>query len=62
MQEQVVCSMFDLSGKMVYQQTYENVQPEALLQVELSTVSNGMYQVVISTATGQSVSRLAVAR
>ena len=62
MQEQVVCSMFDLSGKLVYQRTYENVQPDALLQVELSTISNGMYQVIISTETGRSVSRVAVAR
>jgi hypothetical protein len=61
-QEQVICSMFDLSGKLVFQRTYEDVQPDALLQVELSNVSNGMYQVVISTDTGRSVSRVAVAR
>jgi len=61
-QEQVVCSMFDLSGKLVSQRMFENVQPDALLQVELSNVSNGMYQVVISTETGRSVSRVAVAR
>jgi PKD repeat protein len=62
MQENVVCRLYDLSGKIVYQRTYENVQPDALLQVELSNVSNGMYQVVFLTATGQSVSRVAVAR
>ena len=62
MQEHVDCSMFDLSGKLVYQRTYENVQPDALLQVELSNVSNGMYQVIISTSAGRSVSRVAVAR
>jgi hypothetical protein len=62
MQENVICRLYDLSGKIVYQRTYENVQPDALLQVELSNVSNGMYQVVILTATGQSVSRVAVAR
>jgi PKD repeat protein len=62
MQENVVCSMFDLSGKLVYQHNYENVMPDALLQVELSSISNGMYQVVISTSAGRSVSRVAVAR
>ena len=62
MQDQVICNMFDLSGKLVYHRTYENVHPDALLQVELSTISNGMYQVVISTETGRSVSRVAVAR
>ena len=62
MQENVVCSMFDLSGKLVYQHNYENVQPDASLQLDLSTISNGMYQVVISTSAGRSVSRVAVAR
>ena len=62
MQALVFCSMFDLSGKLVSQRMFENVQPDALLQVELSNVSNGMYQVVISTETGRSVSRVAVAR
>ena len=62
MQENVVCRLFDLSGKLVYQRNYENVQPDALLQVELSTISNGMYQLVISTSAGRSVSRVAVAR
>ncbi len=62
MQARVVCSMFDLSGKLVSQRMFENVQPDTLLQVELSNVSNGMYQMVISTSSGRSVSRVAVAR
>lgn len=61
-QMQVVFRLFDLSGKLIHQRNYENVLPSALLQVELGNVSNGMYQVVISTSSGQSVSRIAIAR
>ncbi len=61
-QERVNCSLFDNSGKLVFTRTFENVQPDALLQIGLSDISNGMYQLVLSTDFGRSVSRVAIAR
>jgi hypothetical protein len=61
-QSLVDCRMFDLSGKLVFQRTFENVQPDAALQFGISDLSNGMYQLVLTSASGRSVSRVAIAR
>ncbi len=61
-QDVVDCRLFDNSGKLVLHRTFEHIQPDALLQFGISEISSGMYQLVLTTATGHSVSRVAIAR
>jgi hypothetical protein len=61
-QDVVDCRLYDNSGKLVLHRTFEHIQPDALLQFGISEISSGMYQLVLTTATGHSVSRVAIAR
>ncbi|MFM2284830.1 MAG: hypothetical protein RLZZ543_327 [Bacteroidota bacterium] len=60
-QSHVDCRLYDLSGKLVFQRTFEQVQPDAKLQIALSDISNGMYQLILTTENGRSVNRVAIA-
>jgi len=59
-QEHVSCSVFDLSGKLVLSKQFKAVKPGAIIQVDLSGISNGIYRLVIDADAGRQNAAVAV--
>lgn len=60
-QENLSLDLYDLSGKLVYTQSFSSVQVGTVIPVSVAQLQAGMYQLVITSKNGRSVNRVAVA-